>query len=170
MKVAYFAPLLKEIEVCDDCMYEDQVAPGWVKMLRSTDREPMGDLCQVPGCGAYKDARPGDITYQKHLYTLSEAVGEVSSAQGAADTAIASAKLAGKTLANVGVMGMKLGLKMLKMAPTLLDRQIEANEKLAREVLARDDLSEEDQHKFTSILARCKEMKERRRQQSKGNS
>lgn len=53
----------------------------------------------------------------KLYFDLDDAVTDISIASGATETAVETAKLVGKTLANVGVFAGKFGLEMLKRAP-----------------------------------------------------
>jgi hypothetical protein len=52
--------------------------------------------------------------YEKHLFSLSPAVDEVRHAIGVGETAGATAKLVGKTVANTAVIAAKLGWITLK--------------------------------------------------------
>lgn len=58
----------------------------------------------------------------EHYFSLKEAADDVSDAYGAKETAVASAKLVGKTLFNTALFGGKLGVKVLKEAPAIAQK------------------------------------------------
>lgn len=126
MKRARYRPMERKIDVCDQCVSEDEEKRLHERLISIySGDDALGEHCQVPGCGAFRDARPGDMSYRPHLYDLTEAYSEVSDAAGARDTLVASSKLVGKTLANVGVIGAKASFKVTKAYFKELKKQAE---------------------------------------------
>jgi hypothetical protein len=72
----------------------------------------------------------------EHYYSLKEAADNVSDAFGAKETAVASAKLVGKTVFNTALFGGKLGLKVLKEAPAIMQK---VAEQAAKEVAKKQE-------------------------------
>lgn len=151
---AYDKILRRHLEICEECEQDDSE----FEMDRFSDCVPIsqddqtGQLCQVPGCGAYRDARPGSPLYRPHLFSLTEAKDDFTAAQGAAETALASAKIVAKTVANLGVMGAKTGFKILKRMPGQMESRMDAQ-------LKRTDLTEDQRHRSELMLKRLKERK-----------
>jgi uncharacterized protein YlzI (FlbEa/FlbD family) len=77
------------------------------------------------------------------FFKLGDALNEFTSAIGAKDTAIAGAKLIGKTLFNTGKLAGEIAIK--------------AAEKQSGNVLKRNDLTDEQREKAEKIHARAKE-------------
>lgn len=61
----------------------------------------------------------------KFYFKLGEAINEVSTACDTKDKAVAGAKLAGKTIFNVGLFAGKLGGEILKKLPDAIAKQTE---------------------------------------------
>jgi hypothetical protein len=124
-----------EIEICDHCFEKDRVADQH-RFSELSGREVQKSECEAGRCPNFRDARPLDLDYRPHLFSLNEAASEVKAAEGAADTAIAAGKLLGKTLANVGVLAGKAGFLTLKNMPQLARSMLEKQEKDAIKAIA----------------------------------
>ncbi|WP_267118909.1 hypothetical protein [Xanthomonas sacchari] len=119
-----------EIEICDHCFEKDRVShqPRFSEIL---GRDAHQSECAAGRCLNFRDAKPMDLDYRPHLFSLTEAASEVKVAEGAADTAIATGKLLGKTIANVGVLAGKLGVLTIRNMPRIAKEMLEQQEKNA---------------------------------------
>jgi len=79
------------------------------------------------------------------LFNLGEAFRELTSSVGAKDTALAGAKLVGKTLFNTGKLTFEAAIKQ--------------NEKTSGKILQRDDLTDEQREKYEKIHEKSKAMR-----------
>ncbi|AIF46337.1 hypothetical protein [Dyella japonica] len=112
MRTVSTPPQIGEFQVCDECFHERRD-----QMFEHTFNPGIGETCAL--CNAFQDARPGDALYSPHLFSLTEAAQEISQAKGAGPTTAASAKFAGKLLANTTVIAAKLGWKFAKELPVI---------------------------------------------------
>ncbi len=65
----------------------------------------------------------------KYYFDLKEAVTDISYSFGGKDKSIASAKLLGKTIANVAVFSGKFGIEVIKQAPDFIAKKAEESKK-----------------------------------------
>jgi hypothetical protein len=120
----------RQFHACNRCVEADQ-EKEWESRNLFGPCEIEGD-CSEPcfACGAINDVRVSDPHYRPHLFSLTDAYTQIKSASGAADTAIAASKLAGKLFANVGVITAKIAWSVVQNAPEITERmkqQIEKN-------------------------------------------
>lgn len=108
------------------------------------------------------DVQSGDdddsLFKSQFYFDLKGAFKEARSEFGGSDNkakALASAKLAGKALANTGVFATKLGVEILKRAPSAIARQAEGHLK------SNDNLSSEQRDKLQGIASRAREQHDR---------
>lgn len=92
----------------------------------------------------------------EYYFDLGSAVDEISSASGAKDTSLASAKLFGKTLFNTSLFVGKLGLEVVKNLPEVLAK--EAQRKLDND----PNLSDEKREKLENYLQKHREKADRK--------
>ncbi len=88
-----------------------------------------------------------------NYFKLSDAVDDISSSFGKKETAIAGAKLIGKTIFNVGLFAGKVGVEIIKDIPN-------QNGRKAKEILnSNTDLTDEQKDKLSNIIKNQKMVK-----------
>lgn len=93
----------------------------------------------------------------KHYFDLGDAVDDFNTTVFAKDTAVAAAKLAGKTLFNVGVFAGKLGVGVLKHAAQQAPHTLAGMAQ--NELKNNPDLTDEKREKYQEAIQRSKDLR-----------
>lgn len=168
MKVVTGYGFKGEREICDPCFAADEMTTHR-KFSEVSGKVATGEECGVIGCSNFRDVSPSDPRYRPHLYGLGEAVDDVRQAEGVADVSLATAKVVGKTLFNVGLIAGKLGWAAIKAAPNIAESQMEALEKtIQKRIDAPQDGDDVDELRIK--LRRAQQLREELRKKRESRS